>query len=203
MTDPETPNTSETTETPVSERKPLGKAESAGLIGLIIGLLIGLAVGYFIWGSGSDPAGNGASTGEVTVESLLGEGLALQQSGQTAQAEAKYNEVLTLDASNKFALYNLGVIRQTGGDPAGSIDFYRRTLASDPAFTSARYNLALALRDTGDRAGAIAELELVLSVDPNGVGTLLNLGNLLVEAGDAERGQQLIDRANEISGGAP
>lgn len=183
------------------ERKPLGKAESAGLIGLVIGLLLGLAVGYFIWGSSSnssDPAGQA-----TTTESLLAEGLALQSAGQTDQAKAKYNEVLGLDPRDKYALYNLGVIEQTAGNPAGSITFYRRTLDSDPSFNSARYNLALALRDTGDTAGAIAELEAVLANDPNGIGTLVNLGNLLVQSGDAARGQELLDRANQLSSATP
>jgi hypothetical protein len=32
---------------------------------------------------------------------------------------------------------------------------------------------------------------------------LINLGNLLIEAGDVEGGQELIDRANALSAGAP
>jgi DNA-binding LacI/PurR family transcriptional regulator len=88
-------------------------------------------------------------------------------------------------------------------DARDRLQGYRRALEADPTFNSARYNLALALRDTGDQFGAIAELELVLQADPNGVGTLINLGNLLIESGDIERGQQLIDQANEISGGTP
>ncbi len=198
---------SETDQTAANEpeRKPLGKAESAGLIGLVIGLLLGIAVGYFVWGSDSgpsDPAGQSAG-GPATAEALVAEGLALQSAGQSDRAKAKYNEALGLDASDKYALYNLGVIEQSAGNPAGSIPLYRRALATDPAFNSARYNLALALRDTGDSSGAIAELETVLATDPDGVGTLVNLGNLLVEAGDRTRGQELLDRAAQLNSATP
>lgn len=187
------------------ERKPLDKATTNAIIGAVVGLLLGLIIGFAIWGSGGDSTATAppTSTGETTVDSLLADGLALQQSGQNEPAKAKYNEALALDPSNRFALYNLGVLSQTTGNPGQSIDFYRRALATDPAFNSARYNLALALRDTGDRAGAIAEFETLLTADPDGIGTLLNFGNLLIEEGDAERGQQLIDRANELSAGTP
>ena len=174
---------------PKPDRKPLGKAESAALKGLLIGLLLGLAAGFLIWGlsSATENQGGGSASGDVSIDNLIAEGLALQQAGQTTQAEAKFNEVLDRDESNQFANYNIGVIKQTSGDPAGSINFYRRALEADPTFNSARYNLALALRDTGHQAGAIAELELVLLADPNGVGTLINLGNLLIESGDLTR----------------
>jgi tetratricopeptide (TPR) repeat protein len=198
---------SETDQTAANEpeRKPLGKAESAGLIGLVIGLLLGIAVGYFVWGSDSSPSDpSGQSSGEpITAEGLVTEGLRLQTAGQSDQAKAKYSEALGLDASNKYALYNLGLIEQTAGNPAGSIPLYRRALATDPAFNSARYNLGLALRDTGDSSGAIAELEAVLATDPDGIGTLVNLGNLLVEAGDRTRGQELLDRAAELRSDTP
>lgn len=196
-----TPEPSSTT----IERKPLDKATTNAIIGAVVGLLLGLIIGFAIWGSGGDNTATppSTSTGETTVDSLLADGLVLQQAGQNGPAEAKYNEALALDPTNKFALYNLGVLKQTTGNPGQSIDFYRRALAADPAFTSARYNLALALRDTGDLEGAIAEFEALLIVDPNGIGTLLNFGNLLIEAGDTERGQQLIDRANELSAGTP
>lgn len=188
------------------ERKPLGKTETAGLVGLLIGLLLGLAIGYFIWGSsgddGASPAGE-SSSAEATVNGLLSEGLALQQAGQNDAASAKYTEALGLDASNKFALYNLALINQTAGNLGAAIDLYRRALTSDPAFTSARYNLALALRDSGNTDGAIAELETVIIESPNGAGGLINLGNLLIEKGDTTRGEELVARGEALSSATP
>jgi tetratricopeptide (TPR) repeat protein len=214
MTDP-VPPTEATTNIPETPEPSRGSvparavpAQSPLVIGLVavaLGLLVGLGIGYLLFDSSGTPSSTGESTAtsQQGVDALLAEGLALQQTGQTALAQTKYNEVLVLQPDNKYALYNLGVVEQTSGNASASIDFYRRALAADPAFISARYNLALALRDLGDASGAISEFEQVLAQDPNAVSTLINLGNLLIENGDPERGEELLARGEELQNQTP
>jgi tetratricopeptide (TPR) repeat protein len=175
---------------------------------LVAAAVVALAVliGIFLLGRasapGDDVATGGAATGgqvtDATSDDLLSQALGLHSAGNLAEAEQLYQQILSDDASNKFALYNLGQIAQTRNDLAVAIGFYDRALVVDPQMEPALYNRAIALRDVGRTDESLAAFEGLLASNPDSVGVLFNLGNLLISQGDVVRGTELVNRAVEL-----
>src|SRR5918996_1536709 len=96
----------------------------------------------------------GQADQEAAGEALQ-EGLEAHRSGDVETAEERYREVLDLQPRNKFALYNLGLIKQNRGDSAGAEADYRRALNVDPNFVPVLFNLAIVRTDAGASEEAV------------------------------------------------
>lgn len=140
----------------------------------------------------------GVDQPQSDAEKLLAIGMELHASGDLAAAEKAYRQVLALSPEEPYALYNIGVIRQTEGALPEAIDFYTRSLAVQPGLTAANYNRALVRRDTGDAKGAIKDLRAVIEVQPENAAAIYNLGNVLIAEGDIAGGTALVNEAVEI-----
>jgi tetratricopeptide (TPR) repeat protein len=77
---------------------------------------------------------------------LLNAGLAEQREGHAVAAEEDYAVVLSLDPSNEFARYDLGVLAQEAGRTNEAISLYQEVLREDPNFAPAKQNLNYILR---------------------------------------------------------
>ncbi|WP_286220018.1 tetratricopeptide repeat protein [Marinobacter apostichopi] len=72
-------------------------------------------------------------------------GILAYEAGDTEQASAHFDAVLTLDDSHPVALNHLGVIAREAGEFEAAEDYYRRALDADPNHLPAMLNLAFLL----------------------------------------------------------
>lgn len=128
----------------------------------------------------SDPPGtpaaqNQAGQGDPSV--LLAQGIQQGTGGDLNAAEATFRRVTTIDRSNKYAWFNLGVIAQQRGDGAQAIKDYDSALAIDARFTSALYNKAIVVEAT-NADDAMQLYRTIISIDPMASTAFLRLGML-------------------------
>jgi hypothetical protein len=69
-------------------------------------------------------------------------GLAAQAKGESVAASEDYAMVLSLDPSNKFARFDLGILEQDAGHTDAALSLYAGALRADPNFTPARLRMA-------------------------------------------------------------
>jgi tetratricopeptide (TPR) repeat protein len=131
----------------------------------------------------------------VDPDQALSEGLAQQQAGNTDAAAEKYQDVLDLRPSDKFANYNLGVIEQADGRVALAEGYYRTALDTDPSFVPALFNLAILRTAAGATQESVDLYERVLQVQADYAAAHFNLGILLQNAGQQKEGEKQLNEA--------
>lgn len=168
---------------------------------LILAVVLALALGFALGNrdNSTDVAGSGGQGSPSTMASdssmpatLLDVALQFHKEGKIEEAVKAYNAVLQIEPANKFALYNIGVIKQGQNDLVVAIDYYTKALDSDSQFQPARYNRGLAYRDSQQSDLAVADLQAVVKADPKNASAMYNLGNLLVSIGRTDEGGQLL-----------
>jgi len=122
-----------------------------------------------------------ASANQVRV--LIDQGIAQGKQGQTAQAKATFEKVLTLDATNKYAWFNLGYLAQMSNKPDEAITNYNHALTSDPSYTPAMYNKAIIL-ESRDPDAAMALYQQILTINPKATTTYFRRGLMQLKRGD-------------------
>lgn len=190
---------------------------------VIVSVLVGAGViiaaaGGFLAGRATAPEATGSKSGTGTTSivtatvtpdvtattvadpnaDLLSQALTLHQAGKIDEASALYQEILTKDPNNKYALFNLGQIAHTKKDYATAIERYNAALVVDPQFVSALYNGGLAYASNGDRANAIALLTKLIQIEPNNAPALFNLGTVLIADGKADEGSAYLEKAYQV-----
>lgn len=138
-----------------------------------------------------------ASRTAAQVEASLNAGIAALERGDVEFAEGEFDNVLRLDAFNKYAMYNLGLVAQQRGEVTESADWYRRALAIDPRFVSALYNLAV-LRAPVATHEALDLYEILIEIEPANAAARLNLSFLLRQFGEAVRADEELALALEL-----
>jgi len=189
----------------VAQQQVSQPASSGKALRWVLAVLIGLVLagGGFLLGrtTAPDTVSAAISNGLAPVEGtddpakLLAVAWQLHQSGDLTAAEQAYQSVLAAKPDDQFALYNLGLIKQTNGDLASAIDLYSKALAIDGSMASALYNRGLAYRDAGQSKEGIADLQAVVDADPQRAAALYNLGNMLIAEGNVEAGTKMVDQA--------
>jgi tetratricopeptide (TPR) repeat protein len=117
------------------------------------------------------------------THAALNQALQHHQAQQWQAAEAQYQQILTLDASNARTLHLLGVLAQQTGRPHQAITWLRQAIAHHPADAGAHYNLGTALGKIGQWDDAIAHYRQALALAPDFVEALHNLGDALSRQG--------------------
>jgi hypothetical protein len=80
---------------------------------------------------------------------LFEAGLAAVGGGKTVAAAEDFAIVLTLDPSNKFARYDLGVLQENAGNVNEALALFRSALHYDPNFVLAQQHVALLAANAG------------------------------------------------------
>ena len=140
---------------------------------------------------GSSSHGSGSpsqTTSPASSASLLNKALQEVVAGQTAQAQADFEQVVRLDPKNKYAYYNLGYLAQTGGRASEAETQYRLALAIDPKYGPALYNLAILRTADGATADALKLYRDAIAANGKDANAHFNLGLLLRKTGDTKRG---------------
>jgi predicted O-linked N-acetylglucosamine transferase (SPINDLY family) len=101
------------------------------------------------------------------VQTLLQSAIALHRSGQLAEAEVIYRQLLADDPNQPDALQLLGAIAHQQEQYGASIQLIRRSLAIVPTGRQPLNNLGESLRATGQIDEAIATFRRALELYPN------------------------------------
>lgn len=136
---------------------------------------------------------------EQQAGDALKRGLAAHVAGDNEKALDLYNDVLEADKDNKFALYNIGLIRQNTGDTAEAEKLYRQVVAIDPNYAPALFNLAVLEFEQGNNEEAIALYRRVIAITPDDANAHLNLGFALKAVGNQKEGNQELATAVKLN----
>src|SRR5215475_5792271 len=104
---------------------------------------------------GANHSDTAALARAATVNTLLKQGIAQAEANKLSEAATTFEDILAISPTNKYALYNLGVIEQKRADPSGAVAHYDQALKADTTYTPAMYNKALIL-EASDPDGALA-----------------------------------------------
>lgn len=102
--------------------------------------------------------------------------VALQQSGQVAEAAAHYGRAIDLQPDYAPAYNNLGVMQRSMGQVDQAIATYQRALALKGSYPDAHYNLANALLEKNRAQEAAEHFRIALASIPDSAGAANNLG---------------------------
>lgn len=104
-------------------------------------------------------------------------GLAFQQRGALAQAQASYRHALALNPGFAEAYANLASVLLLVDEPAQAEQACRQALALRPDYVRAHVNLADALHALGRHEEALHSYQQALALQPGDADIYLNLGN--------------------------
>jgi predicted O-linked N-acetylglucosamine transferase (SPINDLY family) len=125
----------------------------------------------------------------------LTRGLALQQGGDLAGAEACYREALRIAPGQPDALHLLGVIALRTGHPEDAARLITQAIEGAPGNPMFRVNLANALEAAGQADAAERALREAVRLQPGFAAAQHNLGNLLTKAERYDEAISCYDRA--------
>ncbi len=131
-------------------------------------------------------------------DSLLDTGLHLHRSGRLDEAEAIYQQVLTLDPKNAEALHLLGVVKTRRGATREAVDLITAAIALKPSVVKFHLNLGVAQRAAGELDRAIESYRKAIELDPKLPEAHYNLGVALEAHGDLESAEKSFRQAMEL-----
>ena len=148
--------------------------------------------------------GNDSDSGLVAPDPkkasvALDAGLTAHAAGQLDDATADYEEALKYDRTNKFALYNLGLIDAATGNYGLAEEKYRVVLGLDPQYGPALFNLAILRTARSDNKEAMALYERAVAADPKAASAWLNLGLLQRASGAVATGDKSVKTAISLN----
>ena len=110
-----------------------------------------------------------------TIDQLFQQGNAAQASGQYAEAERIFRQVISLNPQDAKAYYNLGNALYAQNKLEEAITAYNQAIALNPQYAKAYNNLGYALQLQGQLEAAIASYETAIRLDPNNTTARNNL----------------------------
>ncbi|MFI9271270.1 tetratricopeptide repeat protein [Kitasatospora sp. NPDC052896] len=137
------------------------------------------------------------SADRAQADALLQAAVQQGQIHDLAGAARTLKRVLELDAGNKRAWYNLGVIAQRDNRTADARAAYDSALKSDPNYEPALYNKAI-LIEPSDTDQAVAIFRRIVAADPKAATAYLNLGQALAKQGRDDEAQGAFGHAVEV-----
>jgi tetratricopeptide (TPR) repeat protein len=117
---------------------------------------------------------------------LLAVALRHHRSGELAQAEARYREILAIDPNHADSLHLLGVIAHQVGRHEQAIDLIGKAIALNDRVPAFHNNIGLTLRAIGRLEDAVAHYTRGISLKPDFAEAYKNLGDVLKQQGKAD-----------------
>lgn len=133
------------------------------------------------------------------VDALRNLGKLYLQQEKFAEAASYLRRAFTLDRSQAYTAYLLGMASYFSGQIDKAIDAYEDAFAADPHLPpEAHYNLGVAYHESGRFLDAIREYEAVLKTEPEHLNAMNNLGLVFSLVGEKERAIDLFNRVLKI-----
>src|SRR5688500_10817928 len=132
---------------------------------------------------------------EVSIPAALKSALEHHHAGRLPEAEAIYQQILSVDPNNAEALHLSGVSAHQRGINDSAVTLINRAITINP--TEPRYysNLGSALGAQGKLDDAVASYRQALSMNPNFADAHYNLGSLLQAHGQLDKAADCLREA--------
>ena len=134
---------------------------------------------------------------------LLQQGIARHQSGNTADAELAYRQVLEALPQQPDALHLLGVCRHQNGDHESAVDLIRRSVKRNPKNPDAYSNLGAALNALGQADEAAKCFHKAAQLNPKLLDAHVNLAILSARRGADEQAIRSYRAAHKLNAAEP
>ncbi|MGD0831580.1 MAG: tetratricopeptide repeat protein [Terracidiphilus sp.] len=131
----------------------------------------------------------------VDLRELCAKAIQFHQSGQLAQAEQIYRQILDLDPRHADSLHLLGVLAHQVGRNDVSVELIRKAIAIDKRPAAYHSNLGTALQALGNFDEAAACYESALKLKPDLAEAQMNLGVVLEAQGNLDSAEKHFRRA--------
>ncbi len=122
-------------------------------------------------------------------------GIALVQSGETAEAIEQINEAVRLDPNSFRAHYNLARALEADARPADALEHYLAVLALNPNHAASHNNLGRLLAGLGRTLDAHEHYREALKIEPTLTEARNNLGILLLQQGFTHQAIEQFEQA--------
>ena len=142
-------------------------------------------------------------TNASTGATLTAHGMALLQSGNFRDADARFRQALLFDARDAQALLGLGIIAHQTGNSAAALEFFDRSIAVNPSFAAAHVNRGNALVAQNQHAAAVLAFETALSLSPDLPSALVNMATALHALGRLDDAVAALERARTRQPNSP
>lgn len=119
----------------------------------------------------------------------------LHQSGQVAEAERIYRDLLLEQPEHAESLHLLGVVHQQRGQHELAAGLIKQSLTIDPARATPWSNLGISLHRLGRPVDSLAAFEKALALNPTYAEALSNRGSVLRDMGRLEEALASYDAA--------
>ena len=129
------------------------------------------------------------------INKTFSEALALHQSGQFAEAEQRYRQILAHNPNHVDSLHLLGVIFYEAGRHAEALGLIGKAIAMNDRVADYHCNMGLVQFALGHRETAVAHYTRAIALDPRHALSHNNLGNALTEMGRPQEGEASLRRA--------
>ena len=118
-------------------------------------------------------------TARDNLPDVIRQGLALQQQGQLAEAEACYRKILEIDRHHVDANHLLGVLKAQEGRTEEALGFIEAAAGAAPNATLILMNYGNILSEVGRHQEALSRFDRALAIDPQLSSVWSNRGNTL------------------------
>ncbi len=133
------------------------------------------------------------------VQDMVRTALGLHQTGQFAEAERIYRQVLAIDPRQPDGLHLLGMIAYQTGRSELAAELIRKAIAIKGNAPSYHSNLGNVLQSQGDITEAGACYQRALALNPNLAEVHLNLGNIFKALGELDSSLACYERAQVLN----
>jgi tetratricopeptide (TPR) repeat protein len=117
----------------------------------------------------------------TAIAELFDQALRLYQTGNLAQAEALFRQVIQADPRHVDAHQLLGILAHQAGRHEAGIALLRQAISLNPAGFGGYFNLGIVLMNVGQFAEAASCFRSALEREPNHVEAYIYLGNALAK----------------------
>jgi tetratricopeptide (TPR) repeat protein len=137
------------------------------------------------------------------VPALKLKAMLLEESGQTIQAAAAYEDALKLAPNDPDLLLKSGVYKLTSGDVEQAVKLLQRSVRVNPADADSYYYLAQAYHLNRQDELALTAIRQSLKLDPKNPSVWQKYGELLCGSGDCAGGLRWLVKAQQADGTLP
>ncbi len=111
---------------------------------------------------------NALNINPTSVEALYAKAKLLQDMGQIKEAVDVYNQILKIDATHEFSLYNLGAIELSfNKNPQKALDYFTNAINANPKYAEAYFARGACYQELKDKDNAVADYNMCLQLRPN------------------------------------
>jgi tetratricopeptide (TPR) repeat protein len=139
----------------------------------------------------------------MTVEQAINLGLQRHRSGNLAEAEAIYRQVLSQQPNHAEALHLLGLIAQQSGKQDVALELITRAVHIAPNRADFFGSLGLTLQELKRLDQSISAYQQAIALNPNLAQAHNNLGNVLMLTGRLDEAEPCFVRAMVLQPGYP